>query len=394
MSHFKQSERMQDVPLSKIREMADLSNKMQKEGKPVIHLEIGEPDFDTPEYIKDACKASLDAGQVHYSSIIGVEPLREAICEEYKKYGITYTPEEVLITHGVTHGLFLAMMSFLNPGDEILVPDPGYLCYYNDPMIVQATQVHYNLDPNNDYQVIPGSIDSLVTPRTKMILINSPSNPCGSVLDEASLKEIARVAIEHDLIVISDEVYAGIVYDDKEFLSIAALPGMKERTIVMNGFSKYYSMTGWRIGYILCEPELLDPMMRLSFYSISCPNMFVQYAAAGALTGDDTPCKEMVKEYNRRRDFLYEAINKIPGLHARKPVGAFYMFIDVHETGLTGEEFCKYVLQDSYVTMTPGVAFGDTCGDYIRISYANSIENLQEAARRIDGSVRKLDFCK
>ncbi len=390
MENFMQATRMKDVPLSKIREMADLSNKIASEGKPVIHLEIGEPDFDTPSYIKEACKKALDEGKVHYGPIVGIKELREAVCEDYKKrYDLGYSPEEVIITHGVTQGIFLAIMSYLNPGDEILVPDPGFLCYYNVPMIAQAKEVSYNLDPQNEYQIIPGSLDGLITPKTKAIILNTPSNPCGFVLNDASLEEVAKVAKKHNLLVISDEVYSGVIYDNKKFRSIAELPGMRERTIVMNGFSKYYAMTGWRIGYLMCDKALIDPMMRLSFYSISCPNMFVQEAAVTALKEDDLPSREMVEEYQKRRDYLYEAVNDLPGCSAQKPDGAFYMFINIKETGMTSDEFCKYILNDCYVTMTPGIAFGNSCEGYVRISYANSLDNLREAMRRVKLSLEK-----
>lgn len=392
MAHFKEADRIYGVPLSKIREMADLSRKKMEEGKPVIHLEIGEPDFDTPKHIDEAAVKALEEGKTHYGPIVGTMKLREAIAADYKKrYGLEYSPEdEVIVTHGVTHGIFLSMMCFLNPGDEILVPDPGYLCYTAVPQICQAKYVPYGLDTEHKYQIIPGSLDSLITPRTKAILLNTPSNPCGFTLNETSLNEVARIAKQYDLFVISDEVYSGIVYDDTHFSTIASLPGMKERTIILNGFSKYYAMTGWRIGYILCDRQFWDPMMRMSFYNISCPNLFVQSAAVTALQSEDTPSKKMVAEYQRRRDFLYDAINKINGLSCQKPDGAFYMLVDIRKTGMSSDEFCKYILNDCYVTMTPGIAFGEASEGFARISYATSMENLQEAVRRIEGSVKKL----
>ena len=391
MYNFEQADRMKNVPLSKIREMVELSTAMEKEGKPIIHLEIGEPDFDTPKHICEAAKEALDAGKVHYGPVVGYEDIRKAVGDEYKKkYGLEFGPEEVMITHGVTHGIYLSMLAFLNPGDEILVPDPGFLCYFTVPEIAQAKPVSYYLDPENEYQIVPGSLDSLITEHTKMILLNSPSNPCGFALNEASLKEIARVAEKYDLIVISDEVYADIIYDGKRCMSIAELPGMRDRTIILNGFSKYYAMTGWRIGYLLCSEKLLEPMMRLSFYSISCPNSFVQAAAVAALQGDDTPSAEMVAEYERRRNFIYEAVNQIPGCSCQKPDSAFYMFVNIKKTGMTSDEFCKYILKECYVTMTPGTAFGNSGEGYVRISYANSLENLREAARRMKEVLEKV----
>ncbi len=392
MTHLTEADRIHGVALSKIREMENLSDQKIKEGRPVIHLEIGEPDFPTPRHIVEAGKKALEEGETHYAPTSGIPALHKAIADDYeKRFGVHYDPDgEVLVTQGVTQGLYLVAMTFLNPGDEVLVPDPGYLCYYADTKIASAKIVPFRLDEQHEYQVIPGSLDRLVTPATKAIIINSPSNPCGFVLNEASMEEIARVAKKYDLFVLSDEVYAGIVYDDAKCLSIAALPGMRERTIVMSGLSKYYAMTGWRVGYILCDKKFWDPLMRMNYYNLACLSPFVQTAAVTALTSDDTPSRQMVEEYRRRRDYVYEAVNAIDGLSCHKPDSAFYMMVDIRQTGMSSDEFCRYILNDCCVSLTPGNAFGAAGEGFARISYATSMANLQEAMERIAKSVGKL----
>lgn len=392
MTHLTEAERISGIALSKIREMENLSDEKIREGKPVIHLEIGEPDFPTPKHILAAAKKALEAGDTHYAPTSGIPSLKEAVAGDYeRRFGVTYDPEsEVLITQGVTQGLYLTAMTFLNPSDEVLVPDPGYLCYYADTQIARAKVVPFKLDEQHEYQVIPGSLDPLITPKTKAIMINSPSNPCGFTLSESSMKEIARVATQYDLFVFSDEVYAGIVYDGAKCLAIASLPGMKERTIVLGGLSKYYAMTGWRVGYILCGRKFWDPLMRMNYYNLACLSPFVQTAAVTALTSDDTPSRQMVEEYRRRRDYVYKAVNAIEGISCHKPNGAFYIMVDIRKTGLSSDEFCRYILNDCYVALTPGNAFGAAGEGFARISYATSMENLQEAIARIEKSVKKL----
>ena len=390
MSKFKKARRMAAAPYSGIRAMTDIAAQLEKEGKPVIHLEIGDPDFDTPKHIVEHAKAALDAGMVHYSPIAGYDYVLEAICENYKKkYGLEYKKNNVIVTAGITHGIFLAMMAYLDPGDEILLPDPGFPAYPIDALVAEAVPVYYPLNGDNEFQILPGSLDDKITDKTKMILLNSPSNPCGFALNEDSLKEVARVAEEHNLIIISDEVYDQIMYDGKTCMSIACLPGMKERTIVLNGVTKYYSMMGWRCGFVLAPDELMDPIFRLSFYSISCPNSFVQDAAAYALTADDAPSREMVAEYQRRRDYLYEALNDIKGLSCPKADSTFYVFFNCKGTGMTSEELCKYAARECYVVMTPGSAFGEEGEGFVRISYGTSMEKLQEGMKRLKALLEK-----
>lgn len=380
---IRQSERMKNAPLSNIRNIIAYADRLEREGRSVIHLELGEPDFNTPAHIVDACKKALDNQEVHYGPITGTLELRRALSRHCTRYGLEYAPEEILVSTGVVHGVFLSMLAYLDPGDEILVPDPGYLIYFADPHIAQAKPVSYPLREENHFQLDAATLEALVTPRTKAILICSPANPCGSVLNRDSLAAVADLAIRHNLLVLSDEIYSDMTYDGPMPPSIASLPGMRERTIVLNGFSKYYAMTGWRLGYMLCPVDLLDPIMRLSFYSIACPTTFIQSAGIAALEGGEGPSKDMLAEYRRRRDFMVEAVNAMPGCRCRRPEGAFYIFANIEGTGLDADTFCTRLLEETGVTVTPGPVFGDEGKGFIRISYANSLENLQEAARRM-----------
>ncbi len=371
---------MEHAPLSRIREIIAYAGSLESAGKRIIHLEIGEPDVDTPPHIVEACKKALDAGKVHYGPVTGIADLRAAVARRYNRlYGSSYEADEVMITVGVEQGVFLAMNAYLNPGDEILVPDPGYLCYFTLPNITGAKAVSYELKESSDFQIEAEGMEALVTPSTRAILLNSPSNPCGSVLDEKSLRVVADIARRHNLLVISDEVYADMVYGGKKYCSAASLPELKERLIVLHGFSKYFAMTGWRIGYMLCDRSLMDPMMRLNFYNLSCPCTFIQYAALTALLEDDSPSRSMVEEYEKRRNYMVEALNTLPGCSCLQPDGAFYIFVNITGTGMTGDEFCRIMIDEAGVSMTPGHVFGPMGKDFVRVSYANSMDNLRLA---------------
>lgn len=381
-----QAHRMENAPLSRIREIIAYAGKLEQAGRRIIHLEIGEPDIDTPAHIVESCKKALDEGKVHYGPVTGIPELRAAVAARYNRlYGSRYEPDEVMITVGVEQGVFLAMNAYLNPGDEILVPDPGYLCYFTLPNITGAVPVSYALEESGNFQIDAQSLEKLVTPGTRAILLNSPSNPCGSVLDEASLRVVADMACRHNLLVISDEVYADMVYGGKKYCSAASLPELKERLVVLHGFSKYFAMTGWRMGYMLCDRSLLDPMMRLNFYNLSCPCTFTQYAALTALEEDDAPSRAMVAEYERRRDYMVEALNSLPGCSCLKPDGAFYIFVNITGSGMSGDEFCKVMIDEAGVSMTPGHVFGSLGNDFVRVSYANSMDNLKQAVQLMRG---------
>ncbi len=380
MALIPQAHRMENAPLSRIREIIAYAGKLEAAGKAIIHLEIGEPDFDTPAHIVAACKKALDEGKVHYGPVTGIPELRAAVAAHYnRRYGSGYEADEVMITVGVEQGVYLSMNAYLNPGDEILVPDPGYLCYFTLPNIAGATPVSYPLEEKRHFQIDAEGLEKLTTPRTKAILLNSPSNPCGSVLDGRSLRVVADLAERHNLLVISDEVYADMVYGGKAFHSAASLPELKKRLIVLHGFSKYFAMTGWRLGYMLCDRSLLDPMMRLNFYNLSCPGTFIQHAGLAALAEDDAPSRAMVREYGKRRDFMVEAVNALPGCSCLPPDGAFYLFVNIAGTGMNSDDFCRVMIDEAGVSMTPGHVFGGMGDGFVRVSYANSMNNLKRA---------------
>lgn len=388
---FAQAERMKNAPLSKIREIIEYAGALERSGKKIIHMEIGEPDFDTPAHITAAAQRALTNNEVHYGPIMGIMPLRKAVAAWLtRRYHALYSADEVLVTTGVAQGIFLTMMAYLNPDDEILVPDPGYLAYFAVPNIAEAKAVPYALRESEGYQISREGLERHITPKTKAILLNSPSNPCGSILNRASLEAVADCAAAHDLLIISDEVYSEMVYGDAEFVSMSAVERVRERTIILNGFSKYYAMTGWRLGYLACAAPLMNPLMRLNFYNLSCPNTFVQSAAVTALESDDAPSRTMVKEYCRRRDVLTELLNTLPGCSCGKPDGAFYVFLNVKGTSLTADEFCKYMLDEAGVALTPGPVFGAEGHGYVRVSYAASMESIKHAVTLMREALMRL----
>jgi len=392
---FEAAARMEALPFSGIRVMMEKANKMQKAGEDVIHMEIGRPDFDTPQVIKDAAYASLQKGRVFYTSNYGTPELRQAVAAKLNRENhIDYKPEEILVTIGVTEGTYIAMGAFLNPGDEVLVPNPVWLNYIHVPHFFGAVPVSYSLKEENDYQLDLQEVEGLITPKTKMMVINSPANPTGGVQSQKTLEALAKIAKQHDLIVISDEIYEKLIYGETKHVSIASLPGMKERTITLNGFSKCYSMTGWRLGYVAAPVELIKAMVRAHMYMNTCASSFVQDAGVTALEKGEPEVQKMVQEYQRRRDYAVKAINAIDGLSCKKPEGAFYIFMNIKSLGKTSAEIANYFLEEAKVATVAGSAFGPLGEGYIRISYACSYERIVEGLERIKKAVAKLQAGK
>lgn len=388
---IKTAERMENLPFSGIRVVMELATKMQAEGKRIIHLEIGRPDFDTPQVIKDACYKSIEKGNVFYTSNYGTPELRTAIARKLKnENNVEYDPSEILVTIGVGEGTYAAFGGFLEPGDEVLVPDPVWLNYIHVPNFFGAKPVAYHLKEENDFQLDIEEIKSLITDKTKMIVINTPNNPTGGVLNRDTLSELSKIVIDKNLIVVSDEIYEKLIYDNEKHVSIASLPGMKERTITLNGFSKAYSMTGWRLGFMAAPKEIIQGAVRVHQYINTCASSFVQEAGITALEKAQPDVDKMVVEYQRRRDYVVDAINKIDGLSCRTPKGAFYIFVNIKELGMSSMKFAEYLLDQAGVAMVPGTAFGESGEGYVRLSYANSYENLIEACDKIKAAVDKL----
>ena len=333
---------------------------MERAGETVIHFELGRPDFDTPEYIKKACIADIEKGDVFYTSNFGTMELREAIAWKLKtQNNVDYKPSEIIVSVGLSEAVFDVMTAILDEGDEILVPNPGWLNYLNVPKLLGATPITYTLKEENDYQIDLDEIRAKVTPRTKAM-------------------------------VISDEVYERLLYDDAKHISIASLPGMKERTITLNGFSKAYSMTGWRLGYAACNEEIVKTVNKLHQHVVTCATSFVQKAGVVALKEEKNEVTDMVKEYQRRRDYAVKAINEIDGLSCRCPKGAFYIFINIEKLGMTGQEFAPLLLENAKVALVPGDVFGTEGDHYVRMSFANSYENVVEGCKRLKEFVEKL----
>ena len=373
------SERARNYPPSGIRKMFDLALQYPD----AIKLTVGEPNFDTPEYIKEAAKKAIDDGQTHYSPNAGMPQLRAAIAEKYKKYWDGYTADHVIVTVGAMEGLMLSMMVLLNPGDEILVPDPCFPNYFGQASIVGATAVPVPTYEEHEYRIQPADIAKAITPKTKAILLNSPCNPTGAVLTREDVLAIAEIVKKHNLWVLSDEPYDSIVYDGIEPFSIAQVPEVRNRVFVLNSFSKSYAMTGWRVGYLLAPTAgYVKKMAQLQEGVASCVSTFSQVAAAEALKSTDC-VDQMVADYTRRRDILIDGISAIPGFSCKKSAGSFYAFVNIKAFGKSSQEFAEELLKNAGVVVVPGSAFGSMGEGYLRLVFANSDENLKEAVRRI-----------
>jgi aminotransferase len=356
-----------------------------------ISLGLGEPDFVPPKHVLDAVKQALDEGKTHYTLTMGLPELREALAKRAKhEYGLTYDPEtEILVTVGGTQAIHLALMAFVNPGDEVLIPDPGFVCYRPSVLMAGGVPVSLPVLEKNEFRLNGGIVMSHVTDKSRVIIINSPSNPTGAVLSYDDLASIAKLAVERDLIVISDEVYEHITYDGVEHFCMASFPDMRERTVVIGSFSKTYAMTGLRIGYALGPKHLIAPMMLAHQFSVACVNGPAQYAAVRALEGPQSFVKDMVAEFDRRRRFLCKRLEEIEGFSCKLPKGAFYLFANVKKFGVSSEDLAAFLLREGKVVTVPGSAFGRYGEGYLRFSYATAYDKIVEALDRIERAVKK-----
>lgn len=387
-----EAERMKGVPFSGIREMMGRATQLEQEGKPVIHLEIGRPDFDTPQHIKEAAKAALDRGMVHYTSNYGIPELRQAIADKLRtENGLNFDPSnEIIVTVGANEAVFLAIMATVNPEDEVLVPDPSWLNYFHCVTLAGGRAVSVPLRAEKGFRMDPEDVVRAITPRTRMLVVMSPHNPTGAVLNEETLRALAGVAQEHELLVLSDEIYEKMVYDHARHCSIGAFPGMRERTFVVNGFSKTYSMTGWRLGYVAAPKELIDIVLRVHQHTVVCATSFAQSGAVAAYRGPQDCVARMCSEFARRRKFILQRLQQLPGIECAVPEGAFYVFPSIRGLRLSAEQLSMHLLEDAYVATVPGPAFGRYGTGYIRIAYSNSYENIDEAMNRMEDSLKKL----
>ena len=378
--------KVKEIQPSGIRKFFDIVSEMED----VISLGVGEPDFDTPWHIRDEGIYALEKGKTFYTSNSGLKELRLEICRYLKrKFDLEYDPlHEVLVTVGGSEGIDLALRAMLDPGDEVLIPQPSYVSYLPCTLLADGVPVTIELKEENQFRLTAGELLEKITDRTKILVLPFPNNPTGAVMRKEDLEAVAEVVKEKDLYVISDEIYSELTYG-AQHVSIAALPGMKERTLTINGFSKSYAMTGWRLGYICGPREITEQMTKIHQYAIMCAPTNSQYAAVQALKNGDRDVTVMREAYNQRRRYLMYAFKEM-GLPCFEPFGAFYVFPSVKKFGMTSEEFATRLLEEEHVAVVPGTAFGD-CGEgFLRISYAYSLEALKEALGRLGHFVKKL----
>jgi aspartate aminotransferase len=356
---------------------------MKREGVDICSFSAGEPDFDTPQHIKDAAIKALETGKTRYGPAAGEPGLREVIAQKLQRANhLNYKAENIVVTNGGKHSLFNIFLALLDVGDEVIIPAPFWVSYPEMVKLATGTPVMIHTTPEARYKITPEQLRQAITPRTRVLIMNSPSNPTGMVYSPAELKAIAAIVIEHDLIVVSDEIYEQLLYDGTEQMSIGSVsPEMFDRTIISNGFAKGYSMTGWRIGYVAGQLDLIKAVTTLQSQSTSNVCTFAQYGAIAALESSQDCVKEMLQAFTSRRQGIYDLINAIPNLSCLKPDGAFYMFINIGKTGLGSLEFCDRLLTDHHVALIPGIAFG--ADDHVRASYATDMGTIERGMERI-----------
>jgi aspartate/methionine/tyrosine aminotransferase len=363
---------------------------LEKQGKDVVHLEIGEPDFDTPRNIKDAAIKALNSGYTHYTPSAGMPELRQAIADYISKTRkLDVKPEEVVVTPGAKPIMFFSILALVNPGEEVLYPNPGFPIYESMANFVGAKAVPIPLKEENDFSLDPEYVKKMITEKTKLIILNSPENPTGGVITREQLKVVAdSIANRNDVFVLSDEIYSRIIYEGKPE-SITQFQGMKDKTILLDGFSKTYAMTGWRLGYGVMRKDLAEKIGQLMTNSNSCTSASTQLAGVEALTGPQNEPARMVEEFRKRREVIVPGLNNIEGITCKQPHGAFYVFPNITGTGMKSKELGDHLLYNAGVAVLPGTSFGKYGEGYLRISFANSVENIKKALERITKAVKK-----
>ena len=365
------------------------AKEMERQGREVIHLQIGEPDFDTPANISEAACRAIHAGYTHYAPSGGIPEGREAVAAYMSRTRqVKWGPENAIIMPGCKPLIFCSMVALVHPGDEVIVPNPGYPTYRSLTKFLGAKPVPVKLREENDFRFLVSDLEKLITPKTRVIILNSPENPTGGQLTAEDLEAIYALAKKHDLWIISDEIYSRIVYDTK-FRSIATIPGALERTVAIDGLSKTYAMTGWRLGFACMPKQLADYLFTLAINAFSSTATFTQHAMVEALNGPQDAIDKMVAEFRRRRDVIVDGLNKIDGITCLKPEGAFYVFPNITGTGLTSKQFAEMALEKAGVACLSGTAFGEYGEGYVRFSYANSVENIQKALVKIAAMVKE-----
>ena len=379
------STRAASIPPSGIRKFFDIVSEM----KDAISLGVGEPDFVTPWHIRESGIYSLEKGSTHYSSNTGVLELRQEISKYLtRKFDIEYDPtNQIIVTVGGSEAIDIAMRSVINPGDEVLIPEPSFVCYKPCTVLAGGVPVPITTTAEDNFKLTPEALKAAITPKTKLLVLPYPNNPTGGVMEKEDLEKIAAILRETNIVVLSDEIYAELTYGHKH-VSIASLPGMYERTVIVSGFSKAYAMTGWRLGYVTGPKELISVMLKIHQYAIMCAPTTSQYTAIDALRNGDEDIDYMREEYDNRRRLVIKSFNEM-GLDCFEATGAFYVFPSIKSTGMTSQDFCEKLLKDQKVAVVPGDAFGDSGEGHIRASYCYSIKNLTTALERIDRFINK-----
>ena len=387
-SGFSPTKRLKGITPSGIRRFFALA----KEKPNIINLSVGEPDFIPPRHTLEAGWEAAKEGKTHYSPTNGIPELLEALAKKaYGDYGLSYDPNcEIVITVGGSEAIFSALIGLINPRDEVMIPNPGFVCYEPCVRLAGGVPVSVPLLEKNGFKPSIDDVMSLITKKSRVIILNHPNNPTGAVLSYNEMKTLAKVAVEHDMIVISDEVYEKILYDGAKHHCAATFPGMRERTLVVNSFSKTYAMTGLRVGFVYGPKELISPLWLVHQYNVTCVNSLAQYIALAALKGPQNFVTEMVREFDRRRHLVHERLNEIEGFNCTLPKGAFYVFPNIKRTRMSSEKAAEFLIQEAQVATVPGSAFGCYGENYLRISYSAAYEQLQEALDRIERSVKKL----
>ena len=375
------------------RMMFEKAKALERKGEKLIHFELGEPDFDTPSHIKEAAKQALDEGLTHYTPNAGLLELREAIAEKLRKDNkIEADPAtQICVTVGSQEAAYLALMCTIEPGEEVLVPEPGYYTYRNCIEMAGGIPVSLPLKSENGFRLDSRDVEKKLSSRTKMLVLNSPCNPTGSIVTRSDLKVLDELAAKNDFLVLSDEIYEKIIYDGEEHCSIAALSDNPDRVLTVNGFSKAYAMTGWRIGYLVGSKAIISAAVKMQQSALGSATSFAQKGAVQALRGPQKPVTEMVREFERRRNVIIDGLNKVKGFSVARPKGAFYAFADVRKLGKPSTELADYLLNDAKVVTTAGVAFGQNGEGYLRISYAASIDNINKGLSSISEAVGRLE---
>jgi aspartate/methionine/tyrosine aminotransferase len=380
---MKLAERMSRLGTESAFEVLARARALERQGRDIIHLEIGEPDFDTPAHIREAAKRALDAGATHYGPAAGLPELREAIAKDVgATRGIPVGPEEVVVTPGAKPIMYFVITALVDPGDEVIYPNPGFPIYESVINFVGGVPVPIPLREASGFGFDLDVLERSLSPRTRLIILNSPQNPTGGVLDLDQLERIARLAVRHRIPVLADEIYKAFLYEG-EFASITRFPGMRELTIVLDGFSKAYAMTGWRLGYGVMPAALAEQVARLMVNSNSCTASFTQWAGIAALEGDQMPVAAMVAEFKRRRDLIVDGLNQLPGVRCRRPRGAFYVFPNISALGRPSAEVADLLLREAGVAVLGGSAFGQYGEGYLRLSYASSTASIERALERM-----------